>query len=156
ACRPRRITTMTTMDRDARLDPAVRAAGSPPDRFGRADLQVHTSYGDGMADARTIFDRIERLGLLDVVAVTDHDDVGGALKAREGLATGAYHFEFVPGIEVTTRSGHLLALWVDEPVASFRSLEATVEAIHRAGGVAVIPHPFSYLTRSIGQRRLER
>src|SRR5690606_38822762 len=47
-------------------------------------------------------------------------------------------------------------LWVDEPVASFRSLEATVEAIHRAGGVAVIPHPFSYLTRSIGQRRLER
>ncbi|MQA00064.1 MAG: phosphotransferase [Dehalococcoidia bacterium] len=147
---------MTTMDPDAHHDSAGRLAGAPPDRFGRADLQVHTAWGDGMADARTIFERVERLGLLDVVAVTDHDDVGGALEAREVHARGGYSFEFVPGIEVTTRSGHLLALWVDEPVASFRSLEATLEAIHRAGGVAVIPHPFSYLTRSIGQRRLER
>jgi predicted metal-dependent phosphoesterase TrpH len=71
-------------------------------------------------------------------------------------AQGRYSFEFVPGIEVTTRSGHLLALWVDSPVRSFRPLNETVATIHRLGGVAVIPHPLSYLTRSIGERTLDR
>ena len=96
--------------------PHVEATpGDPPlARFGTADLQVHTSYGDGMADAQELFDRIDGLTGLDVVAVTDHDDIGGALLAREVHARGNYSFEFVTGIELTTRAGHLLALWVDE------------------------------------------
>ncbi len=127
-----------------------------PRMLGRADLQVHTSHGDAMGDAAEIFAAIESRGLLDVVAVTDHDDIEGALLAREVHAQGGYSFELVTGIEVTTRQGHLLALWVDEPVRSFRSLEQTVAQIHALGGLAVIPHPFSMLTRSIGRRRLER
>ncbi|MEX2445996.1 MAG: PHP-associated domain-containing protein [Dehalococcoidia bacterium] len=125
-------------------------------RFGRADLQIHTAYGDGMEDARALFEAIELRGELDVVAITDHDDIGGALLAREVHAQAPYHFDFVTGIEVTTQQGHLLALWVEEPVPSFRSLEATVAAVHRAGGLAVVPHPFSLLTRSVGRRSLER
>ena len=127
-----------------------------PRRFGRADLQVHTASGDGMEDARTLFERVEVLGELDVIAVTDHDDIRGALEAREVHARAPYHFDFVPGVEVTTQHGHLLALWVEEPVRSFRPLEATVAAIHRQGGLAVVPHPFSLLTRSVGRRTLER
>ncbi len=109
-----------------------------------------------MEDARTVFERVEVLGELDVIAVTDHDDIRGALEAREVHARAPYHFDFVPGIEVTTQHGHLLALWVEQPVRSFRSLEATVAAIHAQGGLAVVPHPFSMLTRSIGRRTLER
>ena len=52
--------------------------------------------------------------------MTDHDDVGGALIARELHSQRRYRFALVPGIELTTRSGHLLALWVDEPLPSFR------------------------------------
>ena len=99
-------------------------------RLGRADLQIHTAHGDGMGDAAAIFDQIEAMGTLNVMAVTDHDDIEGALLAREVHARGSYSFEFVPGIEVTTRQGHLLGLWVDEPLRSFRSLEETVAAIH--------------------------
>lgn len=125
-------------------------------RFGTADLQIHTSHGDGMVDAAALLARIEAATDLDVVAFTDHDDVRGALLARELHARGHYRFEFVPGIELTTISGHLLALWIDEPIRPLRSLAETVTAIHRAGGVAVLPHPFSYLTRSVGRRTLER
>lgn len=125
-------------------------------RFGRADLQVHTSLGDGMEDARGIFERAELRGELDIIAITDHDDVRGAIEARDVHAQSRYHFDLVTGIEVTTLQGHLLALWVDVPIASFRSLPATVAAIHRAGGLAVVPHPFSALTRSVGRRGLER
>ncbi|MDZ7729717.1 MAG: PHP-associated domain-containing protein [Dehalococcoidia bacterium] len=123
---------------------------------GRADLQVHTRFGDGMATAREIFDWNAEYGGLDVIAVTDHDDVRGALEAREAWAQGGYSFDFVPGIEVTTRSGHLLALWVDTPIPSLRGLDETVELIHEAGGLAVVPHAFSMGTRSVGRRALER
>ena len=125
-------------------------------RFGRADLQTHTAHGDGMADAQTMLDYVEHSTDLDVIAVTDHDDVDGALVARDAHARGNYRFDFVPGIEITTRAGHLLALWVDEPIPSLRPLAESIELVHRAGGIAVVPHPFSWLTRSIGRRTLDR
>lgn len=124
--------------------------------YGLADLHAHTAHGDGMADARAVLERIEAHTNLDIVAITDHDDIRGALIAREVHAHGRYRFELVTGIEVTTRSGHLLALWVDRPIPSFRSLEETIATIHDAGGLAVLAHPFSPLTRSVGQRGLER
>ena len=129
-----------------------------PAHFGRADLQVHTSSGDGMDDALTLFEQVEQAAFLDVIAVTDHDDVRGALEARDVYerTRDRWGFELITGIEVTTRQGHLLALWVDRAIPSFRSLEETAALIHEAGGVAVVPHPFSMLTRSIGRRTLER
>lgn len=131
-------------------------APSPEPRYLLADLQVHTAHGDGMAHARDLLSYVEHATDLGLIAVTDHDDVGGALLAANLHVRGSYSFDLVPGIEVTTRSGHVLALWVTEPIASFRPLEDTIAAIHHAGGLAVIPHPFSPATRSIGQRRLER
>ena len=127
-------------------------------RFGRADLQIHTDYGDGMESPLAIFEEVDRQAFLRVVAVTDHDDVRGALEAREIYERHRerWGFELVTGIEVTTRHGHLLALWVDQPIPLFRSLEQTVAMIHEAGGLAVLPHPFSMLTRSVGRRTLER
>lgn len=136
--------------------PNTPNAAPPAQRFGRGDLQVHTSHGDGMEDAKTLFERIELHGELDVIAITDHDDVRGALEARDIYERARYHFDLITGIEVTTRQGHLLALWVDVPIPSFRSLEETVAMVHRADGLAVIPHPFSALTRSVGRRSLER
>jgi len=137
---------------------APNSFAQPAALFGRADLQVHTSHGDGMDDPIAIFDRVEREAFLDVIAVTDHDDVGGALAAREEFerTRERWGFELVTGIEVTTLHGHVLALWVDRPIPSFKSLEHTVATIHEAGGLAVVPHPFSLLTRSIGRRTLER
>lgn len=140
----------------AMMDSASPDDGPTIQRFGRADLQTHTAHGDGMADAQAMLDYVETSTDLDVVAVTDHDDVGGALAAREVHARGNYRFDFVPGIEITTRAGHLLALWVDEPIPSLRSLAESVELVHRAGGIAVVPHPFSWLTRSVGRRTLDR
>ena len=138
------------------MDTASTDDGPAIQRFGRGDLQTHTAFGDGMADALTLLDYVETCTDLDVIAVTDHDDVGGALLARELHARGNYRFEFVPGIELTTRAGHLLALWVDEPLPLLRSLAESVELVHRAGGLAVVPHPFSWLTRSVGRRTLDR
>jgi predicted metal-dependent phosphoesterase TrpH len=120
---------------------------------GRADLQLHSDLGDGLASPEAILDAAERAGL-DVIALTDHDDIRGAFLLRDIAARRASPVEVVPGVEVTTRSGHLLALWVEQEIPMFAALAATVSHIHRSGGVAIVPHPLSYLTFSVGEGAL--
>ena len=45
------------------------------------------------------------------------------------------------GEEVTTLGGHLLALYIDRPIRPYRSLRATIAAVHEAGGLAIPAHP---------------
>lgn len=121
--------------------------------MGRADLQLHSDLGDGLASPEAILDAAERVGL-DVIALTDHDDIRGAFLLRDIAARRSSPIEIVPGVEVTTRSGHLLALWVEDEIPMFAPLAETVSLIHRAGGIAIVPHPLSYLTFSVGERVL--
>jgi predicted metal-dependent phosphoesterase TrpH len=123
---------------------------------GTADLHVHTALGDGMAEIPELLTHVEEKTDLSIIAVTEHDDLGAALAAREAWARGRYRFEVVLGEEVTTLEGHLLALFIEEPVPSLKLLASTLEAVHRQGGLCIIPHPMSWLTRSIGQRTIER
>jgi len=124
--------------------------------MGTADLHIHTRYGDGMATIPEILDHVEHATDLDVIAITEHDTPRPALEARELHARGTYRFALIPGIEVTTLDGHLLALFVDEPVESFRRIEPTLADIHRLGGLAIAPHPLSWLTRSVKRAVFER
>jgi predicted metal-dependent phosphoesterase TrpH len=122
----------------------------------RGDIHVHTTASDGMASPQQVLDFTEKSGLA-LIAITDHDSVAGALAARELHARGSYSFELIVGTEVTTARGvHLLALFVEERVASFRSLEHTFDAIIQQGGICIAPHPLSPLTPSMGQRQIER
>lgn len=134
----------------------MRERSDGPLRDGTADLHVHTTGSDGVATAAQVLEYVERRTSLAVLAITDHDDLAPALRAREMHARGGYSFDFVPGMEVTTIEGHLLALFVEERVPSFRTLPRTLDAIHRQGGLAVIPHPMSPLTRSVGRHGIER
>lgn len=124
--------------------------------MGYADLHIHTRHGDGMATVPELLAHVEQEGVLDVVAVTEHDTLRAADEARNLHARGAFAFDMVGGMEVTTLDGHLLALFVDEPVASFQRMEPTLAAIHRQGGLAIAPHPLSWLTRSVKAPVFER
>ncbi len=124
--------------------------------MGRADLHIHTARGDGMADLPELLDHVQEKTDLTVIAVTEHDDLRPGLEAREMCARGGYRLEVVAGIEVTALEGHLLSLYLEEPVESLRPLAETLEAVHRQDGLCIIPHPMSWLTRSIGQRVIER
>lgn len=121
--------------------------------MGRADLQLHSDLGDGLSSPEEILAAAEAAGMT-VVALTDHDDIRGSFVLRDLAAKRSSPVAVVPGIEVTTRAGHLLALFVEEEIPQFRPLADTVAAIHRQGGLAVVPHPLSYLTFSVGERAL--
>jgi predicted metal-dependent phosphoesterase TrpH len=123
---------------------------------GRADLHIHTDYGDGTASVAEVLAHVEARTELDVIAVTEHDDLSAALDGREQHARGSFRFQLIVGEEVTTLEGHVLALFIEQPVAALKPIAPTLEAIHRQGGLAVIPHPLSWLTRSVGRRTLDR
>ncbi len=125
-------------------------------KLGKADLHIHSAAGDALPTPQQILDYVEEHTDLDLIAITDHDEIKGALEAREIAARRRYRFTVVVGTEITTRSGHLLALFVEERFPMFQSLERTIAAVHRQGGICVVPHPLSWLTLSVGARLLRR
>ncbi len=125
------------------------------ERLGRCDPHTHTTYSDGLGSPRQIVETALARGL-DVIVITDHDSIDGALEARELARKDSYPIEVIIGSEVTTARGvHMLALFVEERLPMFRSAARTVEHIARLGGVALAPHPLSALTPSMGRRMIE-
>jgi predicted metal-dependent phosphoesterase TrpH len=107
--------------------------------MGLADLHIHTIYSyDGTASVPAVLARSKLMGL-DVIAITDHDEIAGSLKALE-LAP-KYDVEVIPGMEVTTAEGDLLALNITEKVQKGLSLIETVLRVRELGGFCIAPHP---------------
>jgi predicted metal-dependent phosphoesterase TrpH len=122
--------------------------------LGKADMHLHTLYSDGTASVAEVLDRVERATDLDVVAITDHERIDGALRAAEIHAAGSYSFDLVVGEEITTRRGHVLALFLTERIPALRPLAETIERIHDQGGIAIAAHAMAPLTPSLGRRSL--
>lgn len=108
---------------------------------GRADLHIHTVASDGTASVADILERVAADGRLDVIAITDHERIDAALAARTIATDRGLPIEVVVGEEVTTRGGHLLALYVEARIAPYRSLRDTIVAVHDGGGLAIPAHP---------------
>ncbi len=109
--------------------------------MGLADLHIHTIYSyDGTASVQAVLARARKIGL-DVIAITDHDEIKGSLKALE-LAS-KYGLEVIPGMEVTTAEGDLLALNVTQKIQRDRSLIETILSAGELGGFCIAPHPMA-------------
>ena len=124
--------------------------------MGKADLHLHTRFSDGFPTVEQLLAYVEHETDLDVIAVTDHEDVTGGQRARELAAKRGYRFDVIVGAEITSFHGHVLALFVEETPPIYRSIERTLEAIHAQGGLAIAPHPFGWLTRSLSERTIGR
>lgn len=93
--------------------------------MGLADLHIHTIFRpDAAATVPAVLKYAAHATRLNVIAITDHDRVEGALQAMQ-LAP-ACGIEVLPGVEVTTKDGHWLALFVTRRILAGLSLEHTV------------------------------
>jgi len=118
--------------------PGPVAAAGPR---GSADLHIHSLASDGTSSVGEILDHVERSTALDVIAITDHERIDAAVAARTMAEDRGLRVRVIVGEEVTTLGGHLLGLFLTEPVKPFRSLGATIAAIHDQGGLAIPAHP---------------
>jgi predicted metal-dependent phosphoesterase TrpH len=113
-----------------------------PQEIGRADLHMHTSCSDGWPSPGALIDHVAEVGDLDVIAITDHDTIEGALRAVELAAGRPDSPAVIIGEEVSSRHGHILGLFLEKWVRPGMTAAATVAAIHDQGGLAVAAHPF--------------
>lgn len=105
-----------------------------------ADLHIHTHYSDG-DDLHKVLKAAEDQEL-NAIAITDHDKIEGALEARRIVHKRRLKFAVVPGTEVSSKDGHIGALFVMKKIPSGLSARETVKLIHKAGGIAVAHHPY--------------
>jgi hypothetical protein len=107
--------------------------------MGLADLHIHTIHSfDGSASVRAVLEQARQVGL-DMVAITDHDEIDGALEALDLAAEVG--IDVIPGIEISTAEGDLLALFITKKVERGLSLVETVLKVGELGGICIAPHP---------------
>ncbi len=104
------------------------------------ELHSHSQLSyDGRDPVELLLEQAHAVGL-DALAITDHDEIEASLDA----AAQAHEHGLIgiPGMEVSSAAGHILALGVEELVPAGLEYTATLDRIHALDGIAVIPHPF--------------
>lgn len=104
------------------------------------ELHTHSAASyDGRDSVELLLEQAAAVGL-DALAVTDHDQIEASLEAAS-LAP-EYGLIGIPGMEVSSADGHVLALGIEELVPAGMPFEETLSFIRERGGLAVVPHPY--------------
>lgn len=132
---------------------------------GRVNLHIHTNFSDGKADFESVIKNAKSKGY-ELIAITDHNTVDGHKKFQDDiLVTGAEfdcwfgyvfihllaydidinHPDLTPFLAKTKAEteGDLIRLF------SKRNVPKLIDAIHQAGGIAVLAHPACYWAISL-------
>jgi glycosyltransferase involved in cell wall biosynthesis len=107
--------------------------------FVHVDLHMHTDHSpDCATPVDTLLDTAKRVGL-GAIAITDHNEISGALEARE-RANG---IKVIVAEEVKTADqGEVIGLFIEDKIPRGMTLQETIAEIRRQGGLVYVPHPF--------------
>jgi len=107
--------------------------------FIHVDLHMHTDHSpDCATPVDTLLSTAKKAGL-GAIAITDHNEVSGALEARE-RANG---IKVIVAEEVKTADqGEVIGLFIEEKIPRGMTLQETIAEIRRQGGLVYVPHPF--------------
>jgi len=129
---------------------AELAARRHPVRSGRpaaarplidVDLHMHTDHSPDCATPVELLLATARAQGLGAIAVTDHNEISGALDAAAKAAE--YGVKVIVGEEVKTAAqGEVIGLFISEKIPRGMTLAATIAEIRRQGGLVYVPHPF--------------
>lgn len=126
------------------------------------DLHTHTIYSKGTKVLYEGLDSPEEMVKyagkkgLDGIAITDHNKIKGALR---GLKFSKKHKKYevtvIPGEEVSTQEGHVLALGIQEKIPRDLSLMETLDRVHEQGGISIAAHPFDIRRKGVGEKAVK-
>jgi glycosyltransferase involved in cell wall biosynthesis len=123
-----------------RADGAVRARLAAR-KLIDVDLHMHTDHSSDCATPVDVLLATARDQGLGAIAVTDHNEVSGALDAR--AKAEEYGVKVIVGEEVmTAHQGEVIGLFIEEKIARGMTLGETIAEIKRQGGLVYVPHPF--------------
>jgi glycosyltransferase involved in cell wall biosynthesis len=132
---------LTSRRHDDRGNPQLRAKLSSRALID-VDLHMHTDHSYDCATPVEVLLSEARQRGLGAIAVTDHNEISGALDAR-AKAEGV---KVIVGEEVKTADqGEVIGLFIEEKIPRGMTLQETIEEIRRQGGLVYVPHPFDRL-----------
>lgn len=108
----------------------------------RFDLHIHSNHS---SDSGLSVDDILRKAVekgLDGIAICDHDNIAGSYHARKRSKELNIPLLVLPGVEVSTKNGHLLVLGIKENIPAGLSAEDTIKKAKQNGSVIIAAHPF--------------
>jgi predicted metal-dependent phosphoesterase TrpH len=109
----------------------------------KADLHAHTHFSrDGLTSVSTFIERYQR-SAIDCVAVSDHNNIAGALAVEHDAP-----FRVIISEEIKSTEGEIIGLFLQAPVRKGLTPEDTVRAIKEQSGLVLLPHPYDRLRRS--------
>jgi predicted metal-dependent phosphoesterase TrpH len=115
------------------------------------DLHNHTYHSYDSSNRLEDYRRAHERGLFDVVAITDHNTIAGAVE----LAAAA-DFPVIVGQEIDTADGELIGLFLERPVARGQSVADTAREIRDQGGLTYLQHPFyPYISRTLSRPTID-
>jgi glycosyltransferase involved in cell wall biosynthesis len=125
---------------DGRGDPELRARLQSRPLID-VDLHMHTDHSGDCATPVEVLLQTAKAQGLGAIAVTDHNEISGALEARALAAD--YGVKVIVAEEVKTAiQGEVIGLFLEEKIPRGLTLAETVAEIHRQGGLVYVPHPF--------------
>jgi predicted metal-dependent phosphoesterase TrpH len=108
----------------------------------KVDLHMHSQYSrDSLNALKDIIATCQRKKL-DVICLTDHNEIEGALRLRD-----ISPLPVIVGQEVATSWGEILAYFVEELIPPHLHPEEAIQRIRQQGGVVSIPHPFDRIRK---------
>ncbi len=106
------------------------------------DLHMHTDHSPDCATPVKVLLETARDRGLDAIAITDHNEVSGALEARR-IAAEMGDIKVIVAEEVkTAEQGEVIGLFLEEKIPKGMTMEETIAAIRAQGGLVYVPHPF--------------
>jgi hypothetical protein len=115
------------------------------------DLHCHTSASfDSLASPEAMVRAAAARGVTHL-AITDHDRIDGALRARDAGARIAPDLTVLVGEEIRTRGGDLIAVFLERAVPPGLSAAETIAAVREGGGLVGLPHPYDRLRGSLAR-----
>ncbi len=118
------------------------------------DLHMHTDHSPDCATPVKVLLETARDRGLGAIAITDHNEVSGALEARE-LAAGMDGLQVIVAEEVkTAEQGEVIGLFLEERIERGMTMAETIAEIRRQGGLVYVPHPFDRLHSVPGYEHL--
>lgn len=107
------------------------------------DPHIHSVYsGDSRSTPEDILKRAEEIEL-NAIAISDHNTIKGSQEAIKIANKEKSDIIVIPSIEISTDKGHMIGLGVSEYIPSGLSAIETADRIRDAGGLIIVPHPFS-------------
>ncbi len=118
----------------------------------RVDLHTHSTASHDGAISMAQYKKVLASGVLDCIAITDHNRIDLAQKLQEELGSD----KIIVGEEIATSEGEIIGLYLSSPILPNQSLEVTIEAVRKQGGIVYIPHPFETVRKGISPQALQR